>query len=289
MNKMLMKCLIAVVVAAGALIGAPLVAAQGMTADQATEMLNELKQIRQLLEKQVPPPPPPPPDEKVNIEFPTNGYSMGKADAPLVFVEYTDFECPFCQRYHLDAFEQVKKEWVDTGKMRYYSRDFPLEFHPNARRAALAARCAGDQGKYWELRNTMIKNADQLAADRISTYASTVGLDVKKFEACLGSDFYKPAIDKDIAEGNNAGVTGTPSFVVGRVDKGRLIGLRLVGAMPYPRSRPRFARCSTSRHSDHLAARRDGCQDAESPFQRAAVAIKPPGRGTSMSRHAAGA
>jgi protein-disulfide isomerase len=234
MNKMLMKCLIAVVVAAGALIGAPLVAAQGMTADQATEMLNELKQIRQLLEKQVPPPPPPPPDEKVNIEFPTNGYSMGKADAPLVFVEYTDFECPFCQRYHLDAFEQVKKEWVDTGKMRYYSRDFPLEFHPNARRAALAARCAGDQGKYWELRNTMIKNADQLAADRISTYASTVGLDVKKFEACLGSDFYKPAIDKDIAEGNNAGVTGTPSFVVGRVDKGRLIGLRLVGAMPYP-------------------------------------------------------
>jgi protein-disulfide isomerase len=80
----------------------------------------------------------------------------------------------------------------------------------------------------------MIKNADQLGADRISSYAATVGLDVKKFEACLGSDFYKAAIDKDIAEGNNAGVTGTPSFVVGRVDKGRLVGLRLVGAMPYP-------------------------------------------------------
>jgi protein-disulfide isomerase len=224
---------VGVVVAMGWLVG-PAAIAQGMTAEQAAEMLNELKQIRQLLEKQVPPPPPPPPDEKVNIEFPLSGYAMGKADAPLVFVEYTDFECPFCQRYHLDSFEQVKKEWVDTGKVRYYSRDFPLEFHPNARRAALAARCAGDQGKFWELRNTMIRNADQLSADRISVYAKDVGLDVSKFEACLGSDFYKAAIDKDIAEGNNAGVTGTPSFVVGRVDKGRLTGLRLVGAMPYP-------------------------------------------------------
>lgn len=228
-----LKSLFALLLAAAVLLPWSLVRAQGMTAEQAAEMLNELKQIRQLLEKQVPPPPPPPPDENVNIEFTVSGYSMGKADAPLVFVEYTDFECPFCQRYHLDSFEQVKKEWVDTGKVRYYSRDFPLEFHPNARRAALAARCAGDQGKYWELRNTMIKNADQLAGDRIAAYAKGVGLDVTKFETCLGSDFYKPAIDKDIAEGNNAGVTGTPSFVVGRVDKGRLIGLRLVGAMPY--------------------------------------------------------
>jgi protein-disulfide isomerase len=233
MANLQFRPLLALVIAAAALLPLSMARAQGITADQATEMLNELKQIRQLLEKQVPPPPPPPPDEKVNIEFPTNGHAMGKADAPLVFVEYTDFECPFCQRYHLDAFEQVKKEWVDTGKVRYYSRDFPLDFHPNARRAALAARCAGDQGKYWELRNTMIKNADQLASDRILAYAKGVGLDVKKFETCLGSDFYKPAIDKDIAEGTNAGVTGTPSFVVGRVDKGRLIGLRLVGAMPY--------------------------------------------------------
>ena len=227
------KPLFALLLAVAAVLPLSFARAQGMTAEQATEMLNELKQIRQLLEKQVPPPPPPPPDENVSFEFPTSGYAMGKVDAPLVFVEYTDFECPFCQRYHLDAFEQVKKEWVDTGKVRYFSRDFPLDFHPNARRAALAARCAGDQGKYWELRNTMIKNADQLAGDRIVAYAKGVGLDVPKFEACLGSDFYKPAIDKDIAEGTKAGVTGTPSFVVGRVDKGRLVGLRLVGAMPY--------------------------------------------------------
>ena len=233
MRKNFWKSLGALLLVAAGLLSLPAARAQGMTAEQAAEMLNELKQIRQLLEKQVPPPPPPPPDENVNIEFPTSGNAMGKADAPLVFVEYTDIECPFCQRYHLDAFEQVKKEWVDTGKLRYYSRDFPLEFHPNARRAALAARCAGDQGKYWELRNTMIKNADQLGGDRIAGFAKGLGLDMKKFEGCLGSDFYKPAIDKDIAEGNNAGVTGTPSFVVGKLDKGRLVGLRLVGAMPY--------------------------------------------------------
>ncbi len=233
MRKNFLKTLCALLLAAAGLLTLPVVRAQGMSAEQAAEMLNELRQIRQLLEKQVPPPPPPPPDENVNYEFPASGHAMGKADAPLVFVEYTDFECPFCQRYHLDAFEQVKKEWVDTGKMRYYSRDFPLDFHPNARRAALAARCAGDQGKYWELRNTMIRNADKLGGDAIVGHAKDVGLDLKKFEACLGSDFYKPAIDKDIAEGNVAGVTGTPSFVVGRLDKGRLVGLRLVGAMPY--------------------------------------------------------
>jgi protein-disulfide isomerase len=233
MAKHRFKWVLVALVAVAATLTLPLARAQAMTAAQAEEMLDELRQIRQLLERQVPPPPPPPPDENVSIEFPTGGYSMGKADAPLVFVEYTDFECPFCQRYHLDSFEQVKKNWVDTGKVRYYSRDFPLDFHPNARRAALAARCAGDQGKYWELRNTLIKNADQLAGDRIVEYAKGVGLDVKRFEACLGSDLYRSAIDKDIAEGNTAGVTGTPSFVVGRVDKGRLVGQRLVGAMPY--------------------------------------------------------
>lgn len=233
MGNNLLKPLCALLLVAAGLMTLPVARAQGMSAEQATEMLNELRQIRQLLEKQVPPPPPPPPDENVNYEFPASGPAMGNADAPLVFVEYTDFECPFCQRYHLDAFDQVKKEWVDTGKVRYYSRDFPLDFHPNARRAALAARCAGDQGKYWELRNTMIRNADKLGGDAIVGYAKGVGLDMKKFEACLNSDFYKPAIDKDIAEGNVAGVTGTPSFVVGRLDKGRLVGQRLVGAMPY--------------------------------------------------------
>jgi protein-disulfide isomerase len=233
MRNHLLKPLCALLLVAAGLLTLPVARAQGMSAEQAAEMLNELRQIRQLLEKQVPPPPPPPPDENVNYEFPASGPAMGKSDAPLVFVEYTDFECPFCQRYHLDAFEQVKKDWVDTGKMRYYSRDFPLDFHPNARRAALAARCAGDQGKYWELRNTMIRNADKLGGDAIVGYAKGVGLDMKKFEACLNSDFYKPAIDKDIAEGNVAGVTGTPSFVVGRLDKGRLVGQRLVGAMPY--------------------------------------------------------
>lgn len=233
MRNHLLKPLWALLLVAAGLLTLPVARAQGMSAEQAAEMLNELRQIRQLLEKQVPPPPPPPPDENVNYEFPASGPALGKADAPLVFVEYTDFECPFCQRYHLDAFEQVKKEWVDTGKMRYYSRDFPLDFHPNARRAALAARCAGDQGKYWELRNTMIRNADKLGGDAIVGYAKGVGLDMKKFEACLNSDFYKPAIDKDIAEGNVAGVTGTPSFIVGRLDKGRLVGQRLVGAMPY--------------------------------------------------------
>jgi protein-disulfide isomerase len=117
--------------------------------------------------------------------------------------------------------------------VRYISRDFPLPFHENARRAAVAARCAGDQGKFWELRHAMIVNADQLKPEQINAYAGNVQLDVPAFKACTDSDKYKASVDKDIAEGTTAGVNGTPSFVIGTIDKDRLDGVRVVGALPY--------------------------------------------------------
>jgi protein-disulfide isomerase len=148
-------------------------------------------------------------------------------------IEYTDYQCPFCQRYHNDSFAQIKANFIDTGKIRYISRDFPLPFHENARRSATAARCAAEQGKFWELRHTMIVNANQLQADKLGGYAQLASMDVPKFQACVDSDKYRAAIDKDIAEGSAAGVNGTPSFVLGRVENGKLQGVRMVGAMPY--------------------------------------------------------
>jgi protein-disulfide isomerase len=158
---------------------------------------------------------------------------MGKANAPVLLIEYTDYQCPFCQQFHNATFAQIKANYIDTGKVRFVSRDFPLDFHENARRAATAAHCAAEQNKYWEMRHVMIVNADQLKADKLMTYAADVKLDVPKFKSCLESDKYRDDIDKQMQEGMAAGVNGTPSFVIGRLENDKLIGVRMVGAMPY--------------------------------------------------------
>jgi protein-disulfide isomerase len=225
---------VACAIAAALIAGAPLARADGITSEQAQEILNELKLIRQALERQpAAPGAPAPVDDKVSMAFAPGGFSIGRADAPLVMVEYTDYQCPFCQQFHNTAFAQIKANYIDTGKMRYISRDFPLDFHENARRAAVAARCAGEQGKFWELRHVMIVNAEQLKPDNLMSYATNVKLDVPKFRVCLDSDKYRAAVDKDIAEGTAAGVNGTPSFVLGRIEKDQLKGVRIVGAMPF--------------------------------------------------------
>ena len=89
---------------------------------------------------------------------------LGRADAPVTLVEFTDLECPYCRAFHVGAFERLKREYIDTGKVRFVSRDFPLDFHPNARPAALAVRCAGEQGKFWEMRHAVTLNAAALGA-----------------------------------------------------------------------------------------------------------------------------
>ena len=217
------------------LAGSSLARADGITNEQAQDILNELKAIRQVLEKmQSGGQQAPAPDDKVSYKLSPGGFSMGDAKAPLVMVEYTDFQCPFCQQFHNTAFAQIKANYIDTGKVRFVSRDFPLDFHDNARRAATAGRCAAEQGKYWEMRHMMIVNADQLQADKLMSYAANVKLDVPKFKSCLDApDKFKAQIDQDIAEGGVAGVQGTPSFVLGYLENDKLQGVRLVGAQPY--------------------------------------------------------
>ena len=218
------------------LLGAT-VARADMTAEQVQEMLNELKLIRQALERGAVPgqagAPAAAPDDKVSMTFTPGSYTMGEAKAPLVIVEYTDYQCPFCQQFHNTTFAQIKANYIDTGKVRFVSRDFPLDFHENARRAAVAGRCAAEQGKFWEMRHVMIVNAEALKAEQLASYAANVKMDVAKFKSCLDSDKFKGDIDKNIAEGMAAGVNGTPSFVIGYLENDKLQGVRLVGAMPY--------------------------------------------------------
>ncbi len=215
------------------LAAAPAARADGISSEQAQEMINELKQIRQTLEKMQAPQQAPAADDKVSYKLAPGGFSLGDPKAPLVMVEYTDFQCPYCQQFHNTAFAQIKSNYIDTGKLRFISRDFPLDFHENARRAATAGRCAAEQGKFWEMRHLMIVNAASLSADNLATYAASTNMNVPAFKSCLQADKFKAQIDQDIAEGSVAGVQGTPSFVVGRVENDKLEGVRIVGALPY--------------------------------------------------------
>jgi len=173
-----------------------------------------------------------PPDEKVKVDL-RGAHAMGASSRPIAMVEFTDLECPFCRTFHTGTFEQIKRDFIDTGKVRFVSRDFPLDFHANARPAALAVRCAGEQGKFWEMRHGVTVNGNALSRDTYLALARDLGLDMQGFGACLGNEKYKAAVDQDIAAAVAAGVSGTPTFVVGPTAPDGVEGQRIVGAVPY--------------------------------------------------------
>jgi protein-disulfide isomerase len=220
------------------LLAAALPVAAQAPGDVNQQILQERRAIRELLEGQRrdmlrAPAAPQAPDDRVSLPFDRGGYSLGKSNAPLVMVEYTDYECPFCRQFHMNTFDQIRRTYIDSGKVMYVSRDFPLDMHKNAPRAAVAGRCAAEQGKFWELRHAMIANADKLGAEQIVGYAKELKLDVAKFRPCMLSNRFKKSIDEDMDEGRSVGISGTPSFVIGRMVNGKLEGVRMVGAMPY--------------------------------------------------------
>lgn len=195
------------------------------------EMLKELKAIRQLLERLTTPQQAPQPTSArlTNLK----GFVMGRPDAPLTMVEFTDLQCPFCRQYATTTFDEIKKNWIDTGRLRYISRDFPLDFHAQAMPAARAARCAGEQGKFWEMRISLMRNANLLTPDYISRTAADLKLDQKPFATCAGSGKYDADIQAEIQEGARLGIGGTPTFVVGRTSPTEVQGPMLIGALPY--------------------------------------------------------
>jgi len=150
-----------------------------------------------------------------------SGPSKGPANAPVTIIEFTDYQCPFCGRAR-----PTVSEIIDTykGDVHYVLRNFPLDFHPFAKKAAVAALCARDQNKYWDYSKKLWDNQRALDVDSLRKYAEETKLDMKKFNACLDGDKTLAEVMKDQQDGAKAGVSGTPSFFIN--------GQSLTGAQP---------------------------------------------------------
>ncbi len=174
-------------------------------------------------------PPAPAPTGKISLD---TGAAEGSEDAKFVIAEYSDFQCPFCQRFFSQTYGQLKENYVDNGKVRFIYKHFPLDgLHPQARPAARASECAKDQGKFFEYHDKLFAGG-ALDDASLKQYAKDVGLDVAKFDACYAKGTEKDAIiDAQMAEGAQNGIRGTPGFLI-TDDTGKVLQL-VSGAQPY--------------------------------------------------------
>jgi protein-disulfide isomerase len=161
--------------------------------------------------------------------------SLGRSDAPLTLIEFSDFQCPFCLRHVRQTFDKIRSEYVDTGKVRYVFRQFPIQsLHAQAWDGARAAECAGQQGKFWEMHSRLFANPKQMGPADLEGHARDVGLQQAAFKQCMSDAAVTAKITKDLDEGARAGVSGTPMFFVGTIENGKVKVLRrLNGAVPY--------------------------------------------------------
>jgi protein-disulfide isomerase len=146
---------------------------------------------------------------------------LGDNDAPVTIIEFSDYECPFCTRFYLNTLPQIKSEYIDTGKVKLIYRDFPLNFHANAQKAAEAAECAEEQGKYYEMHDKLFDKGVDGGVSSFKQYAKEIGLNIGEFDACLDSGEMANEVQKDFQDGQKAGVRGTPTFFInGQILKG---------------------------------------------------------------------
>ena len=149
--------------------------------------------------------------------------AQGPEDAKVTMVEFVDFECPFCGRYARDTLPQLRRDYGD--RIRYVSRQFPLDIHPHAAGAARAAVCADEQGRYWQLHDMLFAHQEALGKRDLAGYARELGLDMGRYSTCLRAPATQARVERDLADGRRYGVTGTPAFFI----NGRVIR----GAQPY--------------------------------------------------------
>ena len=167
--------------------------------------------------------------------------SRGSATAPLVLVEFSDYECPFCIRHFMQTMPELEREYISTGKLRYVFMDFPIDqLHPEAIKAHEAARCAGEQGKFWEMHQRLFTPAGTHRVDRLKNLASEAGLDRATFDTCLDSGRMLAPVRASVDRATQLGADGTPQMYLGIADAdGTFRILRSIrGAVPFAQLKP---------------------------------------------------
>ncbi|MEM3113129.1 MAG: thioredoxin domain-containing protein [Candidatus Pacearchaeota archaeon] len=150
---------------------------------------------------------------------------LGNKNAPVTIIEFSDFQCPFCERFFSESFPQIKSKYIDSGKVKLVYRDFPLNFHPMAQKAAEAAECVRSKGRdeaFWKMHDKIFENQDSLSETNLKKWAKELGYDI---DSCLDNGEKTQEVLKDLSDGTSYGVSGTPSFFIN--------GKMIEGAVPY--------------------------------------------------------
>jgi len=236
MNKIILGCLgMAAFVAVSCTA-----AAASLTREQGDAILKELREIKELLARQAADKPNPADaprpvavrDQPLRFEL-TDVPSLGSSDAPVTIVAFVDYQCPYCRKYQADVFPGLRKRYIETGKVRYFVSNLPLQaLHANALLAAEAALCAGEQGGFWKLHEKLLEHEAKLDRDSLLEYAQGVGLDAPRFWQCLESHRFADRVKQELDQVKQIGLSGTPSFIVGKVVSGAVVGPTVIGAQP---------------------------------------------------------
>jgi protein-disulfide isomerase len=224
--------------------------------------------------KTEPPPAKPDPDAELRIRVDVAGAPVrGPADAPITIVEWSDFQCPFCARAE-ETLTRLRQEYGD--KVRFVWRDLPLPFHDQARPAAIAARAAGAQGKFWAMHDRLYAvHVTPLGRERFEKEAAELGLDSKRFLAALDAEEGKKGIDADVLAGTKAGATGTPTFFIN--------GKVLTGAQPYETFKARID--DELKVTDAMVAKGTPRSRLYAALMKDALPVRPPARAAKPQRN----
>ena len=200
---------------------------QGITAKQAAKIIQELQMIRMLLQEEVDAQTKGPQNAIIAGNGTDPGSSevtlhelgaelLGEAGAPLTLVEFVDLQCPFCIEFHNETFPELRRKYIDTGKLRFAVLEFPLPSHVYAEAAAEMAECAGRQGSYWKVYDAFLSAPLLATSDVIRDLARKASLDLDRLAGCMNSRETADEISRQVNEGKSLGVAGTPTFLLGR-------------------------------------------------------------------------